>query len=107
MLPALLRFPLRSFPNFFRQSRSQRSANLLVRWQNVALPVSSQAAVIVSKKTAPLATQRNLIKRKIRVALFKTQPLWNGKQLVVQALRRDILTQKSDDLVLELTKLFS
>lgn len=88
MLPARLRFPLRTNPEFFTQARRQRLPHLLafVRQENErasaaqethATPESPTRFAIIIKKTHGKAVERAQFKRLVRsavIALHKQQP---------------------------------
>ena len=85
MFAKTLRLSLRHSPNFFRNARRSRGNG----WQIYSLPhpigeTPSQAAVIVSKSTEPLATKRNTAKRQLRALLTPLLAGSQGQQIVIQ-----------------------
>lgn len=77
MFPKQQRLPLRQLPNFFQQAKTVQRSFFFVYWQPNTLP-TNRFAVIVSKKTAPLASQRNVLKRRFRAAISQAQKTVNG-----------------------------
>ncbi len=81
MLPKAYRLPLRHLPEFF--SRSQRiffGGNVIYF---AAAEGNTRAAVVVSKKSVALSTERNALKRQVRALITPLLPLYPGKQFVV------------------------
>jgi ribonuclease P protein component len=74
MLPKKQRFPLRKERDFFQRSRKVSGSFfvLYVQHHSHGASKASQGAVIVPKKVAALATQRNKIKRWVKTILSPT-----------------------------------
>lgn len=69
MLPKPHRFPLRGSRSFFQTARTVHIRSLSLFWEPNA-DQSSKATVSVKKTAAPLATQRSLIKRRLRTLVL-------------------------------------
>lgn len=91
MLPKQHRFSSRSeIRQVFRHATRKQSDSLIWLSNQPARRANLpwRAAVIVSKKVAPLATDRNAIRRKI------TEALWQQKNQIKQGIDIVILAQK-------------
>lgn len=78
MSPTPTALPLRTERFVFSQAQRIKTPFFLVFWKNNHLDVS-RFAVIVSKKSAPLSTDRNRMKRRVREVLKKKLTAYPGK----------------------------
>lgn len=70
MLPKKHRLQLRSEAPFFTFPYRAQSTHVRLHWRFESFQEFSQAAVVVSKKVAPTAVERNRLKRVVRATLF-------------------------------------
>lgn len=83
MIPKQCHFHLRQHPHFFQTSRQVRLAPFVVYWQQNNT-TQTKIAVVVPKTTTPLATGRNLIKRKIFAAFTRMSSTPEGYTVVIR-----------------------
>lgn len=84
MLAAAQRLDLRHTLPYYRFPHRQRTAELELFWRLVPGKTQPQAAIIVAKKVARLATQRHRLKRQLAELLRPTLPyLASELELVV------------------------
>ncbi len=70
MIPETYRLPLRKMPDFFAQARSVRAGALLAKITPTTAD-HSRLAVVVSKKTAKRAVDRNYLRRVVLHTLYQ------------------------------------
>lgn len=70
MLPKKHRLQLRSEAPFFTFPYRSQSSHVRIHWRFDQHQSSAQAAVVVSKKVAPTAVERNRLKRVVRATLL-------------------------------------
>ncbi len=91
MLPKTHRLQLRQNSPYFVFDHKLHQHSFSLYWRFQTTIPSPQAAVVVSKKTAPTAVERNRLKRVVRATLSPLLPtLTSGTQLVVVIRRREL-----------------
>ncbi len=108
MLPKKHRFTARKEIRqvFHHGFRKQSHSFVMVSWQpteRINLPW--RATIIVSKKVAPLATQRNKIRRVISELIWKTKDVIIPATDIALLVRKSIDTNNSSSLQNELLRL--
>lgn len=102
MLSKQQRLPLRQHPEFFRHSQRWFSPLFTVFWQSHQ-ELSVQGVVIVSKKTAAKAVQRNRLKRIFRHRIAQYANELAAFSLVISP-KRNALSASSQKIAAELQR---
>ncbi len=110
MLPKQYRLPKKEIEEVLKCGKHFYSDNFFIKYKkNTALSKNQnpRACIIVSTKVSTKATKRNLIKRRLRNALyliFKEIPF---KLDIVLIAKNSLLEKKYKDIVMELKKAFN
>jgi ribonuclease P protein component len=106
MLPKQHRLDLRREPPFYTFSQKFHSRNFSLYWNTHEVQKHAIAAIVVSKKVAPTAVQRNKVKRVLRALLFSLFPTLSvNVQLVVHVKHTNVLNTQDELKHILITKL--
>jgi ribonuclease P protein component len=83
MLPKRFRLDLRREKPFYTFSGKYQDRLIRLYWRKEGNQKHPQAAVIISKKVAPTAVQRNYIKRVLRALLSSLLPSFSAELCIV------------------------
>ena len=103
MLPKERRYLLRKDKHFFLEAKKLQGSFFTIFWRNSEEELS-QAAVVVPKTVSRKSTERNRLKRLIRILLSSTLPETRQKKIVVYV-RRSFSPQDLSLLKKKLTEL--
>ena len=106
MLPKQHRLDLRRENPFYTFFQKFHSRNFSLYWNMQTAQLHTTAAIVVSKKVAPTAVQRNKVKRVLRALLSSLFPtLSPHAQLVIHVKHTNVLVTQDELKRVLLTKL--